>query len=221
MATKYQPAKQSAGANFDWGSWFSKLIDPYVVAGGAYINQFADNPVSGYANPESFILQAPYGYSGTYKFTPTADNYILTNPWGVQAANTLGQDAAIGFGSNSNTAYLAPGQSINLKTGALSDPNLHAATAYRLTQEANVRAVKSQGLEAATQGSARNKPTTLSALDDLYFPNARTEVTKPKIALTGLAEASQGGLDSSSRQTLLGMRKPTTTTTTTVRNPYA
>lgn len=201
MVTKYQPQKASAGASFDWGGWFRRLTTDRTV-----LSIFNQSPTTSNYEHTELTLTPTENYSGYVKFTPTKDNYILTNPWGTGAVNTFG----LGFGARDNQSTLAPGQSINLKTGALSDPRLHASTAARLTTESNRRAVQEAGLTEASQTSARSGATVLSSLDDLYFANTATSVPSASAALSQSAQAKQTGIDTKTRTTLLGIAKPNT-----------
>lgn len=192
MATKYQPTKQTLPANDLW-QWLQNQLS-FVASGGGGGPRAAK---------EVGVSLNPVGnYSGDSYQKLTNSNTVLNNPWGVQAAASPRQDF---FGLPSFT--LAAGQSLDLKTGRLSDPRLHAGTAARLNQAIQQRQVQEAGLDKAAETTARGKTSVLASLDNLYFANQATSVPTSE-ALTAQAQAKQGGLDSLDRKTLLGVQKP-------------
>lgn len=164
-----------------------------------FLSTFFDTVLSslgkwGGATKDGFTVYArPAGnYSGRLTTPVTRDSPIVTNPWGVAAS----------FGPSfvGNSQYLAPGQSYNYVTGQLSDPKLHANTAARLNEAVNQRAVNEAGLTAASYDNARQGPSVLAALDQMYFANQATSVTTSQ-PLSAFAEINQQG-------TILGKQPP-------------
>ena len=199
MATKYQPKKQSLPGNELW-QWLQRqftLATQEAASGGRGV-------IAGQHN----ISIAPQGYYSGYQNTALNTNQtIITNPWGVSAAPEIGLNFLNPSYDPMPAWTLAAGQSIDFRTGRLSDPNLHATTAQRLNNAIQQRQVQEAGLSQASETSARQTKSVLSTLDDLYFANQTTSVPTSE-ALTAQAQAKQGGLDSMNRKTLLGVQKP-------------
>lgn len=119
-----------------------------------------------------FILRLrPTGnYSGSESPTVSNSSPIVTNPWGTEA-NLVNKR-----GGGSLNINLAAGQSINLLTGQLSDPDLNQKTANNLNDAIRVRNAGEAGFQQAGLTSARNSPSILSRIDEMYMGNQNSPV---------------------------------------------
>lgn len=185
MTTKYVPKKSSSGDTL-W-KWLQTPVYDYV--GG-----------TGWARTKDLFL-APTGYhTGAFsKNFKMDEGGILTNPYGITSS--------VSELFSSPMLYLSPGQSVDIRSGRLSDPNLHAGTAQRLNNQIQERRVNEAGLSQASEDSARKSPSVLATLDDLYFANVATSV-KTSFELSQLSQAKQEGFNSSGTKTILGASKP-------------
>ena len=186
MATKYQPKRQTLPDASGIWQWFQNQL------GLSYTERRA------IPGTVEIGLQPQGYYSGAALFKLDPNNTIITNPWGTTATTQRGYTGP--------PITLEAGQSIDMRTGRLSDPNLHAGTAKRLNEAVQKRQVNESGVNTAGRGTS-----VLASLDDLYFANQATSVPTSE-ALTAQAQAKQGGLDSMARKTLLGVQKPLTPT---------
>lgn len=186
--TAYKPKKQSS--SFDFWSWLNTPV----------FNLF--NNTFRYGT-EKEILASPVGpYSGGFTQTLSPEGKTtIENPYGT-GLQIGSLDSPLPF-----NIVLSPGQTLDLKTGRLSDPNLHAGTAQRLNNQIQSRQVKEAGLSQAESASARTAPSVLAAIDDLYYANTKTSV-QTSLELSQLSLAKQEGFNSSGTKTILGAAKP-------------
>lgn len=194
MATKYQPQQASYTGGFDFFKW---LTTPVYTRQGAY-------------STPSTLMVAPSGYySGqtSYSLSPTG-NTVVTNPYGTTAKlyTTSRQRELDNYSLGG--LFLQPGQSFNLATGALSDPNLHAGTAKRLNDAGVMRALNEVGINTGGETSSRNSKSLLANLDDMYWGNVNTQVAPQSEALTQLTQAKQTGFNTTRAKTILGTAAP-------------
>lgn len=142
----------------------------------------------------------PYGsYGGlvsTSAQTLKENGGIVTNPWGVPAELT------------NFRLLLAPGQSVNLRTGQLSDPNITPALAKQLNANADFRAVNAAGLSAASAKTLRTQQSTLATVDQYYMGN-QNWLTGSGAKLTGIDAVKEVGLQASDRGGLKQPANPT------------
>jgi hypothetical protein len=145
------------------------------------------------------ISVSPYGnYSGNVSGNANTGG-LLTNPWGVSARVSFGQFGD--RGSYSDT--LAPGQSIDLSSGRLSDPKLNAQTAQRLNDQTQQRQIQEAGLNQAAATSARQTQSVLATLDQMYLANAQSTL-KTSEEKSGFSLAKEIGFNQSRTKTILG-----------------
>lgn len=191
--------------------------------------------------PQRFYeYAAPEGsQANQWHFTPyyqgtaySRNNPIVENPWGTVTDVQIGAkpytqyvpeysengsylwDRAIDGPRYYQTLTLQPGQAYNLLTGQFNDPNLHANTAARLNQATALRRVNETGLSKAQQDSARNQPTTLATLDEMYWGSTQTEVTASS-SLSNMQQIAAQGINTEGGKTILGaepLKKPTSKT---------
>jgi len=163
----------------------------------------ARNEISNYYNQNyrfGTLTVKPAGmYSGYLEFSDqgiTNKRDVITNPWGVEAfIKQLG-------------ITLAPGQSVNLKSGQLSDPNITPGLAKQLNANADFRAVNAAGLQAATATTARTQQSTLATMDQYYWGNQNSP-TVTGTPLTGIDAIKNQGLQASNRG---GLKQPASPT---------
>lgn len=151
------------------------------------------------------IWAGPAGnYSGSTSSYSLGNGGYLRNPWGVTAnVYTTGETQLFGAGVNKILGTLAPGQSLDLGSGQLSDPNLHAGTAYRLNTNVQQRKVNEAGLQQAGATSARETKSVLASLDELYLGNTETQRTT-SYEKSGLTMAKEQGFNTTNTKTILG-----------------
>ena len=155
------------------------------------------------ANPTPYHYASirPVGrYSGGVYHDSRTMGDILTNPWGAMAQQFDTFRGRFGL-------TLQPGQSVNMRTGQLSDPNIHPQTARRLNEASQRRTAQQVGLGQAAQTSSRGQASVLATMDELYLGSQLADDSSGK-ELSGLAQARQGGLSTSSARTLLGQQAP-------------
>ena len=124
---------------------------------------------------------------------------ILYNPWGVSATVNSSSD----FQDPRFSGVLAPGQSLDLATGRLSDPKLHASASLRLNEATQMRKAQEAGLNQASKDSARGSASVLASLDELYLGNTQTTVSDSK-PLSEFAQAQAVGFNEGRNRTILG-----------------
>lgn len=159
--------------------------------------------IDNYYNPNyrfGAVTVKPGGaYSGYLEFTDrniAKKQDVITNPWGVEAfIKQLG-------------ITLAPGQSVNLKSGQLSDPNITPALAKQLNANADFRAVNATGLQAATATTARTQQSTLATMDQYYWGN-QNWLSDSGTKLTGIDAIKDQGIQASDRG---GLKQPASPT---------
>lgn len=137
-------------------------------------------------------------YSG-YVGTNARNGGTLYNPWGVSA--NIGSN--IDFQDPKFSGTLAGGQSIDLGSGRLSDPKLHAETAQRLNEDIQRRKAQEAGLIQASQTTARGGASVLASLDEMYLGNTQTKVDNSE-ELSGFAQAQAVGFNQGRAKTILG-----------------
>lgn len=186
--TVYKPTKQSA--SFDFWSWINTPV----------LGLFGNTLRYG---TEKVIITSPVGnYSGGFAQTLSPEGKTtIENPYGV-GLKIGSLEGPLPF-----NITLSPGQTLDLATGRLSDPKLHAGTAQKLNNQIQSRQAKEAGLSQAEVTSARTSPSVLATIDDLYYANTRTSV-QTSFELSQLSQAKQQGFNSSGTKTILGATKP-------------
>lgn len=126
------------------------------------------------------------------------DNPIINNPYGSELIARIRNVA-----NASDSVSLTAGQSYNFLTGQYSDPNISATTAANLNSALNMRRAQEAGLSQSQATTARQAPSVLASLDEMYWGHYQTKVTTAT-TLTGLAQANQQGMSEGSNKTILG-----------------
>jgi hypothetical protein len=199
----YDTGKYSTDKVPDLLSWLSKghLLFNIAPFGGSYTIA-SPSGTSVINDLRGSILDTRY----TNKTFDPSKESIITNPYGARATiqnvpyiNGIPNVNQTGNAFNLN---LLPGQSIDVSTGRLDNPNLHASTAQRLNDQLNARRANEAGTERASATTTRGMTSVLSTLDEQYIGSFQSK--KPTTKLTGLAQANQIGVNASPTKTILG-----------------